>query len=124
VIADLAKAILAHEVDAGWKCQTVPYSFVDAYAAAIDIKIPQAWANLTANDAGRQLLEEFFLLHQTAQLEDLAQELGVHLVPSVTTRAAIAKVLLSRDRLPLPKCIKPLAGSKGNAAKRKAKRGK
>lgn len=115
VIADLAKRILAHEVDAGWRCPTVPYSFVDAYAAAIGIKIPQAWANLRANDAGKQLLEEFFLQHQTEQLRALAGELGVH-VEAKHNRQAMVKILLGKvsmgGSLPLPKSIKPLATAK------------
>jgi ParB/RepB/Spo0J family partition protein len=127
VIAALAKRILADEFK-DWRRPTLPHSLVESYAAAIDVKLPQAWANLRSD---LDMLEEFFLLHGTEPLRELGKELGVFL-GHASTRGAMVKLLLGKVTgtslgmpLPLPKCIKPLpAATKGKGAAKKAKGGK
>jgi ParB/RepB/Spo0J family partition protein len=120
VIAAIAKRLLLDEAK-DWRRPTLPHSLVESYAAAVGIKLEQAWSNLR-DEAGRSLLEELFLLHQTEPLRELAGELGVH-VRDGSNRGAIVKILLGKTtmggHLPLPKCIKPLAGTGG-----KKKRGR
>lgn len=120
VLREIAKAILLDETD-NWRGPPLCLDLVNRYAAELSIDVAGSWLWLQAKEgddlpARRQLLEEFFLLHQTEELRALAGELGVHLLPTVKTRADIVKVLLSipqgTRRLPLPASIKPLAGVK------------
>lgn len=116
VVAELAKRILAHD-GKDWRFPTLPHSLVESYAAAIDVKLPQAWANCS-----RELREELFLLHGSGALRDLSKEMGVFIFNAGSkTRAAMAKVLLAKEHLPLPKCLKPLAAAAGKRS-RKARR--
>lgn len=116
-----------------WRSPTLPYSLVEDFASDLHVDVAKAWLDLQesrgAKLAGEDLLEEFFLLHQTAELQDLAKELGVHLLPSMSTRAKIVEFLLSvprgtTRRLPLPKSIKPLALAGKTTKGAKATKGK
>ncbi len=124
VVAGLARRILGDEGN-DWRRPTLPHSLVDSYAAAIGVKLPQAWANLKGNPA---MLEEFFLLHGTEPLRQLGEELGVFL-GHASNRGAMVKLLLAKVSgstlgmaLRLPKSIRPLAGDKKRKAAGKAKR--
>lgn len=126
----MAKQLLADE-PADWRQPTLPFELVECYAAALSVDVAAAWRRMqetvtgTTRLAGEDLLEEFFLLHQTEELRDLAKELGKH-VPESANRAAMVKLLLgvprgTNQRLPLPKSIKPVAGVKAVKAKKGAK---
>lgn len=129
VLQAMAKHLLTCE-STDWRRPTMPHGLIDAYAADLHVDVAAAWRNLQiAGDgnklAGEDLLEEFFLLHQTEELRDLAKELGKH-VPESANRAAMVKLLLgvsrgTNQRLPLPKSIKPVAGVKTAKAKKGAK---
>jgi ParB/RepB/Spo0J family partition protein len=129
VLPALAKHLLAHETE-DWRRPTLPHALVEGYAAALGVDVGGEWSKLQEPfdyqpPFDRQgLLEEFFLLHQTEELKELAKELGVHLLPSLSTRRKIVDHLLAiprgtSRRLPLPKSIKPLAGEKPTKAKAK-----
>lgn len=118
-IAEMAEALLKHEAK-DWRSPTLPHGLVDDFAADLSVDVAEAWKDLQQGEiipGGKlsPLLEEFFLLHQTEELRSLCAELKVILPPSVQTRAQMVKLLLSvpqgsNRRLPLPKCIKPVAG--------------
>lgn len=129
----MAVRLLEHETS-DWRRPALPHALVERYAEDLQVDVAAAWDSLQEMSgsklAGGELLEEFFLLHQTEELRELAGELGSHLPPSVKTRAQICKLLLSipqgtTRRLPLPKSIKPVVGvAKGKPAKKgKVKRG-
>ncbi len=125
----LAIQILQHAAS-DWRRPTVPHALIEAYAADVGVNVAQAWGRLqTTRDgklAGGIQLEELFLYHRTDELRALAQELGVGAMPTAN-RAAMVKLLLAAPvnntrRLPLPRCIKPLAAAKpGNTKRGKGK---
>jgi ParB/RepB/Spo0J family partition protein len=131
VLKTLAHNLLQEEAP-DWRQPTLPHALVEALAEDLRVDVAEAWVALqptgsAVNDAGAALLEEFFLLHQTEELRELAGELGVHLPPTVKTRAQMVKLLLSvpqgtSRRLPLPKSIKPLAIAGGKSKGRKARK--
>lgn len=116
VVAKLAQIILAHE-SKDWRRPTVPHSFVESYAADLAVDVAAEWKEMQGDGPGgdHALVEEFFLLHQTDQLRDLAKELGTFM-PENATRAGMVKLLMiklgSNTRFKLPKSVKP-AGKKG-----------
>jgi ParB/RepB/Spo0J family partition protein len=130
VLKTMAKALLAHE-QKDWRYPTIEHDLVEHYAADLGVDVAGAWIYLQAKGGdgyvvldqqeSYELLEEFFLLHRTDELKELAAELGVHVLPSLKTRDAIVKLILSvpqgtAKRLPLPKSIKPLPEAKSKAA--------
>ena len=130
ICQDMAKQLLADE-PANWREPTLPFELVECYAAALKVDVAAVWQRAqetvsgTQRLAGEDLLEDFFLLHRTDELRDLAKELGKH-VPETANRGAMVKLLLavprgSNQRLPLPKSIKPLAGVKPAKGKKGAK---
>jgi hypothetical protein len=130
ILRETARALLAAVEPDDWRRPVMAPSLVEAYAADLAIEIQGAWNRLQQPSIadpkelhGEDLLEEFFLFHQTAELQALAKELGVY--AEGKPRGIIVQMLLayprgSGRRLKLPSCIKPLAVP----GKRKAKRGK
>lgn len=115
-IRDMALQLLADE-GKDWRAPTLPHGLVEDLAGDLAIDVATTWRELqeTGPLYDHDLLEEFFLLHQTEELRSLCAELKVVLPPSVNTRAQMVKLLLSvpqgsNRRLPLPKSIKPVAG--------------
>lgn len=116
------------EPDSDPRYPAIPFRHVDLLAAKAGLDLSAEWQRLqngqnhsAAEDRDR--FEAFFLLHQTAQLDSLGNELGVH-VEHVSGKAAKIKLLTNCPRtLKLPKSIKPVAGvAKGKTAKQKALR--
>ena len=126
---DMARQILAEE-PTDWRQPFVEPFLVDGYAEDLGVDVAAAWRDLQIPGdgnklAGEDLLEEFFLYHQTDELRDLVKELGKH-APESANRGAMIKLLLSvprgsNQRLPLPKSIKPLAGVKPAKGKKGGK---
>src|SRR6185436_16713331 len=115
VTAKLAQALLAHETKDNRRA-TLPHELVEAYAADLGVDVAAEWKELQSTPPD-PMLEEFFLLHQSDQLRDLAKELG-KFMPETATRAGMVKLLLisltggSNTRFKLPKSVKP-AGKRG-----------
>jgi ParB/RepB/Spo0J family partition protein len=113
-----------HATDSDPRYPAIPFEQVDEMATFAGIDLAAEWVLLqeSAKVDDNPRWEEFFLLFQTGQLDQLGDELGVY-VGGVNGKAAKIKLLMSKDRrLPLPKCIKPLAGAKpakGKAAKKR-----
>ncbi len=110
----MAIALLAHD-DRDPKSPMLPKALIDGYAAAIRCDLAAGWNEL--QQRRDPLLEEFFLLHQSDQLRDLAKELGVHVADSANRQATVKLLLAAIEpngtrRLPLPKSLKPLAVEK------------
>jgi hypothetical protein len=107
----------------------IEHDEMERLASAAGVVVTQAWAALQDEHESKRLAGDdcdgcrfalLFELFQTSQLDELGEELGVHL-GHVNGKAAKIKVLTTRDRaLKLPKCIKPLAVP----GKRKATRAK
>lgn len=124
----MAEELLVAESN-DWRQPIIPHALIEAYATDLKIDLAAEWRNLQGliYDWARDLLEEFFLLHQTEELKDLAKELGIHLMPTLKAGKQIREFLLkvpqgTTKRLPLPKSIKPLAiaaGKKPRAKKSK-----
>jgi hypothetical protein len=123
-IGEMAQRLLADEAP-DWRSPTLPHGLVENLACDLSIDVGATWERLQAGDGKPDpMIEEFFLLHQTDELRALGKELGVYL-DAAKNRGAMVKLLLATisgtRRLPLPKCIKPLAGGEPKA---KAKAGK
>lgn len=127
VLSGMAKQLLADE-STDWRMPTLPHALVEGLAADLKVNVEAAWEQLQSTvDAkltGEALLEELFLLHQTEELKSLAKELGVQSPKANPTRGDLIALLLAiprgtKLRLPLPKCIKPVAGGKSKSAKTK-----
>lgn len=119
VVAKLAQTILGHE-SKDWKWPTVPHSLVESYAADLAVDVKEEWKELQGTELTEgpdPMLEEFFLLHQTDQLRDLAKELGVFVSETDAKPLMVRKFVAAitggnNRRLPLPKSVKPV-GKKG-----------
>lgn len=110
VVCTIAQVLLKHEAKDNRR-PTLPFDLVEAYAADLGVDLAAEWGELQSSPPD-PMLEEFFLLHQTEQLRELAKELG-KFMPETATRAGMVKMLLAhRTRFKLPKSIKP-AGKKG-----------
>jgi ParB/RepB/Spo0J family partition protein len=100
---------------------------LDALAALANIDLAAEWRamqdaqedlRLNGDVAAESRFALFFELFQSGQLDDLGDELGVHVkgAPSKSSKVAL---LITRDRtLKLPKCLKPLAAGKAKKARR------
>lgn len=123
-VCTLARHILALESD-DHRGPVLSLEFIESYARELQIDLAQSWGHLQEMDRedpleekiiGHDLLEEFFLLHQSAELMALAAEFGTYFDKNAK-REAMVRMLLSipqgtTRRLPLPKSIKPVEGVK------------
>jgi hypothetical protein len=119
-----AVTLLEHEAT-DWRQPTLPHALVERYAEDLGVDVAGGWAGLQGPAGGKPdpLLEEFFLLHRTEELRELAKELGVH-APRTAGRAGIVKLLLAvmpLRRLKLPQSIKPVAGAKSRVPSARSK---
>ena len=104
----------------------VRYSFPDAFAADLHVDLAEVWRGLQ-EPSGRDLLEEFFQLHQTEELRALAKQTAGVQLSDTMGKGQIVKYLLdvprgTTRRLAFPRAsIKPVAGVATGKAKKKGR---
>jgi ParB/RepB/Spo0J family partition protein len=118
VVIEVAKRLLAHE-STNAKFPTLPFDFVESYAAACKFTMQECWDWIQLQQPKSPLFEEFFLFHSSAQLDALAAEFGVYFQGGAKQKSK-ARMLAGHSLLPLPKSLPRLAGE--SAAKRPAKK--
>lgn len=97
---------------------------VDHLASMCDIDLDDEWSELQrphATEAEKARLESFFLLHQTSQLDALAEELSID-VTSVSGKQPKIAAILAYKQLPLPSSIAPIKTMKELAGKPAARK--
>jgi ParB/RepB/Spo0J family partition protein len=105
VRCDFLKAVLLQE-DKDPRFPLVPHEVVDALARDYAIDLEDAWLVMQSSGQAPPQTEALYLLHQTDQLDELGQELGVYLGMDKTKAAKVKRLMSSSTILKLPKCVK------------------
>lgn len=116
---EVARCVIAAEDRDGYRPR-VDFSTLEELASIAGLDVAELWKQSQAKDSiGHAHFVEFFELHQTAQLDELGDELMRH-VRGQKDKATRVKIFTVATSCPvrLPKSIKPLAAAKA------AKKGK
>lgn len=120
ILQDVAAALLRRP-DSDSRRPHVPFEVVEGLALAMGVDIAAEWLKLqqpTDRYAGKTCRNEakresFYLLFQSAQLDALGKELGVH-VADAKKREDKVRILVNIGRaLPLPACLRLPEAKKG-----------
>lgn len=121
----MAQRVLSYD-DSHGQFGILRFDDVDRLAAFSNVDLDEEWSELQRStdpqDAAR--FESFFLLHQTSQLDTLAEDLSID-ISGVSGKQAKVAAILAYKALPLPNAIAPVQFPDLPAAKsnRKKKRG-
>lgn len=126
IVRGIALQLLQQEGRDEVRYPALSFELIDGYAASLGIDLAAAWRDLQTGITKDfdPMLEAFYLLYTSDQLKALGHELGVHL-DQAKTRAAMVKLLMTRDRvLAMPKAIPLLKTSKPSPAAKAKKKAK
>lgn len=103
------------------KIPVISHDKVDDMAATAGLDLDAEWKRLqSGNRDDGSHFAAFFALHQSAQLDELGEELGVYVGIAAGREAKLRLFSLNSRTLRLPKSIKPIAAAKpAKTAKRK-----
>lgn len=111
--------LLSHE-DRDVRYPLLPFAFVDRLAETLKVDVAKEWEAMQ-REPKKPRLEEFLLLHNNAQLDALAEELGVYVADAGQKSIKVARFLGTSKSLKLPKAVAPLAKPKATKGKRGGK---
>lgn len=120
-VMSIAQTVVTFE-DKDPRMPLLDFEQLDDLAEMAGVDVDAAWSALQARDAdevAKATFAAFFELHQSAQLDAAADELGVFTGSASGKQAKVRLILSISRQLPLPKSIKLVEGAKPAAAKGK-----